>query len=201
MPDREQLKIIQKGKNTWNKWRRKNPTIKIDLSKADLSKADLSEADLSGADLSRADLSEADLYRADLSRANLYRADLSRANLYRAYLSEADLYRADLYRAYLSRANLYRADLYRANLSRAQAQNTIFDKANLTGSCIEEWNINNQTNLNNICCDYVYLKRKFNKQTHKYYFSERRPSNLNKNFQKGEFRTYALTEYSRPLGR
>ena len=186
MPDREQLKIIQKGKDTWNMWRRKNPAIKIDLSRADLYRADLSEVDLSRADLSRADLSEADLYRADLYRANLYRADLSRAYLYRADLSRADLYRANLSAAYLYRADLSEADLYRADLYRAQARNTIFNKANLTGSCIEEWNINNQTNLNNIFCDYIYLKRKFNKQTHKYDFSERRPSNLNKNFQIGE---------------
>jgi hypothetical protein len=47
-----------------------------------------------------------------------------------------------------------------------------------TGACIEDWNINSETNLNNVICDYVYLKEDE---------QERRPSDPKKNFAPGEF--------------
>jgi hypothetical protein len=55
---------------------------------------------------------------------------------------------------------------------------TNFGGVKFTGACIEDWNINSQTNLNNVICEYVYLKR--NQQ-------ERRPHDPNKNFAPGEF--------------
>jgi hypothetical protein len=48
----------------------------------------------------------------------------------------------------------------------------------LTGVCIEDWNINSQTNLDDIICDYVYLQN--NQQ-------KRRPHDTNKIFTPGEF--------------
>jgi hypothetical protein len=82
----EQYDILMQGIEVWNKWRKENSTVEIDLYRANLYRADLSGANLSGADLSGASLSGANLYRANLSGANLYRA-----NLYRADLSGADL--------------------------------------------------------------------------------------------------------------
>ena len=159
------------------------------LSKANLYKANLSEAFLSGANLYKADLSEAFLYK-----ANLYKADLSEAFPYKTDLSEADLHKANLSGADLLYTNLSKADLSEANLSGAdllatQALDTNFDNANLTGACIENWNISNETNLNNVSCDYIFLKGEWNNKTEKYDFSERRPSHPNKNFQPGEFTT------------
>jgi hypothetical protein len=46
----------------------------------------------------------------------------------------------------------------------------------LTGVCLEDWNINSTTNLNEVICEYVYLKR--NQQ-------ERFP--IDRNFVSGEF--------------
>jgi uncharacterized protein YjbI with pentapeptide repeats len=81
MANPEHLKILKRGVEQWNRWRKENPDITPDLSMvnlcgemfigADLRWADLSEADLSQANLSEADLSEADLRWADLGGADL----------------------------------------------------------------------------------------------------------------------------------
>lgn len=63
-------------------------------------------------------------------------------------MSRSDLFSADL----------SRADLFGANLTRSQALNTNFDRSILTAACIEDWNINSETQLENAICDYVYLK-------------------------------------------
>ena len=87
MANAEQLKVIRQGTAAWNDWRRANPSLHVDLSKADLSKADLVGADLVGADLVGADL-----VGADLSRAYLGRADLSDAKLFEANLADCSLW-------------------------------------------------------------------------------------------------------------
>jgi hypothetical protein len=87
----------------------------------------------------------------------------------------------DLSKQYLSDYNFNGKDLSgvnfsHANLSRIQALGTNLAGAILTGACIEDWHINNQTNLDGIICDYVYLKQ--NQQ-------ERRPATGN--FESGDF--------------
>ena len=79
--------------------------------------------------------------------------------------------------ANLSYDNLSNANLSGANLKRVQALATNFEGANLTGACIEDWNINSETNFKGLICDYIYLKE--NKR-------ERRPSDPEKNFYPGE---------------
>jgi uncharacterized protein YjbI with pentapeptide repeats len=108
MADEAQLKILKtEGVGTWNRWRKQNPKVKVNLCMANLSGADLSRADLertllSGAYLGWANLRGADLEWAVLSGAILHRADLSMANLFGANLSMADLDSANLNRANLS---------------------------------------------------------------------------------------------------
>jgi uncharacterized protein YjbI with pentapeptide repeats len=133
---------------------------------------------LQGINLQEANLRGANLRGANLSEANLSGANLSEANLSGANLSEASLSEASLSEANLSEANLSEASLSEANLSGAQALHTNFEGATFTGACIENWNTNSQTNLNNVICDYIYLKD--GKQ-------ERRPHDPNKNFAPGEF--------------
>ncbi len=165
-----------------------NPDIEIDLSDANLSDANLmranvvkvvnlreaifSDADLSGADLRRTYLLESNLRQANLSRANLSGANLSDADLRRANQSNADLSRADLSRTDLSEADLRRADLRRAYLLEAN-----LSRVNFTGATIEDWSINSQTILDNVICNYVFLKEGQ---------QERRPSDPNRNFETGE---------------
>lgn len=107
MANQEQLDILKKGVDVWNRWRmRLHPDIRPDLSQADLSGAQLSRADLRGANLNGANLSRADLSLADLSGANLSRANLSRADL-----SGADLSGTTLNEAILSKAIFYGASV------------------------------------------------------------------------------------------
>jgi uncharacterized protein YjbI with pentapeptide repeats len=181
--DREQLTLLLKGVKVWNQWRSENFWKKMNLSRLNLSGADLSSADLSGANLNDADLSGASLSGADLSGASLSGADLSGASLRVAFLSGADLSDANLRVAFLSGADLSDANLRGADLSgaflvRTQALKTNFTGANFTGACIEDWNINSETKLDNAICEYVYLKE--NQQ-------ERRPSSGS--FKPGEFAT------------
>jgi hypothetical protein len=79
MANEEHVKIIQKGVGVWNEWRKKYPTIRPDLSRADLSGSDLNEANLSFAVLSEANLSFAILNGANLSGANLSGANFTNA--------------------------------------------------------------------------------------------------------------------------
>ncbi|MEM9510620.1 MAG: hypothetical protein AAGA16_23540, partial [Cyanobacteria bacterium P01_E01_bin.35] len=72
-------------------------------------------------------------------------------------------------------------------LKRIQALSADFEGAILTGACIQDWNINNQTNLNNVKCDYVYLKEIYSEEKNSWIFSDRRPHDPNKIFAPGEF--------------
>ena len=82
--------------------------------------------------------------------------------------------RQDLEGINLQGVDLTNSSFIRANLSKANLQG-----ATLSGACIEDWNINSQTNLEDVECTHVYLKDDDDK--------ERRPHNPNKNFAPGEF--------------
>jgi hypothetical protein len=58
---------------------------------------------------------------------------------------------------------------------------------NKSRACVEDWNINTDTNLKNIKCDYIFLKSSWNKEERKYTFSERRPHQKDKLFEPGDF--------------
>ena len=124
MAKREHLKILKRGVNSWNQWRRENPGVTPDLSGAHLGRAhlpgvNLSVARLGGVDLTRAILRGANLYGADLQGAKLSLANLRGAILRGATLSVARLGVADLTGAILRGADLQGADLQGANLQRA----------------------------------------------------------------------------------
>lgn len=74
-----------------------------------------------------------------------------------AWLVEANLRDADLTEADVSGAALCQADLRDANLTKLQAIGTDFTGANLTGACVEAWNIDHTTQLDGVVCAYVYL--------------------------------------------
>ncbi len=72
-------------------------------------------------------------------------------------LAYADLEDADLTGANLNGAILEGAWLERANLSQVQALGTDLRRAKLTGACVEAWNIDADTQLEDCECDFVYL--------------------------------------------
>ena len=138
MADKNQLALLKKSVEAWNKWREKNIAACISLSETDLRGADLRAADLNGADLhsahlSKANLSWASLSGADLRGADLSGADLSGANLIGANLSAAGLREADLGEAHLDGAHLNAAVLSKANLSWAD-----LSEADLSGADLSE---------------------------------------------------------------
>ncbi len=139
MANAEYLAILKQGVEKWNRWRERNPDIRLDFTGADLSRADLSGADLHGATFFRADLSGAMFFRAILRRADLSEADLSEAWLFRAdlggaVLRGANLLEADLSEAVLSEANLSGADIREADLSGADLSGADLSDADIYGA-------------------------------------------------------------------
>lgn len=97
-------RLLAQGIDNWNRWRRENPDVLVNLNMVNLEKRDLSSIDLS---------------RSYLGQANFEDAILKNANLCDATLEEAILDGADLSGADLSRASLSGAKLYGSNLSKA----------------------------------------------------------------------------------
>jgi uncharacterized protein YjbI with pentapeptide repeats len=129
MANPEHLEILKQGVEVWNTWRRANPSIEPDLTRASLS-----GAHLVGADLNRADFREADLKGAILQGTDLIGTSFR----------QADLTKADLSWAVLERANLDAAKLCGADLSKAVLVETNLENANLNGCHIygvSAWNL------------------------------------------------------------
>lgn len=180
---------------------------RANLKYANLIRTRLTRANLSGANLKYANVSDANLIQANLSDVNLRYANLDRANLLDAKLTKANLEDVDLESTNLkgvcfvgtnltgvnlSNRNLSNQDLSKANLTNAilqgvEALGTNFSGAILTGACIEDWNINSQTNLESIQCDYIYLERSYSEEIQKFIFTNRLPHDLNQIFAPCEF--------------
>jgi uncharacterized protein YjbI with pentapeptide repeats len=149
---------------------------RVNLTYSDMTGANLRYVDFSKTNLSTVNFRKANLRGADLSETNCKKSNFSGANLRKSNLFCADLSEAILVDTNLTNADLHRANLTSANLLRAQALGTNFQEANFTGACVEYWNINHSTNIDEIVCDYVYQRN--DRQ-------ERRPGSGN--FQPGDF--------------
>jgi len=142
--NKEHLRTLKQGVETWNQWRQEHPEIAPDLSRArlrgvnlcgaDLSEADVGGVDLSGSDLEGVDLSRAHLDNADLRKANLTKAKLMRAHLVDTNLKRATLVEADLFGAHLDGTELDGADLTMADLTSANLELASLDRAKLVGT-------------------------------------------------------------------
>lgn len=169
-------------------------------------------ADLTDADFTGAILKNTDFRKANLTRTRFYEAqklDFARpdntilsnravlnllvscngrgksyisANLKGANLIGADLIKANFKDADIIEATFQGAYLEGANLTLAQAIGTNFTNAKMTGACVEAWNIESTTKLDNVDCRFVYLLEYPKPGTDD---RERRPSSGE--FQPGEF--------------
>ena len=164
--------------------------------RADLTDADCTEAILKCTDLSKANIERTNFHRAQqlytsklnstiLDNSQVLRLAMSKSGHRQSYqglnlqglnLADADLTAADFTNSNLNQATLVRAILANANLTKTQAVGARFQHAQLTGTCIEAWNIDSSTQLADIDCQYVYLRGQQ---------QERRPSSGF--FQPGEF--------------
>jgi uncharacterized protein YjbI with pentapeptide repeats len=169
MANQEHLAILNQGVDQWNRWRKDNRNVEIDLSRADLSDTDLRGINLCGARL----------YKAKLNGANLCNADLYGAEIQYGSLQSAILRGVNLHYASFRGADLRGADLTDVDLCTVLALDADFQGATLTGACIQDWNTNSSTNLQNVICEYVYLQYGEDE------FGERRPSSGR--FKPGEF--------------
>ncbi|MCE2695979.1 MAG: pentapeptide repeat-containing protein [Nostocales cyanobacterium LE14-WE4] len=104
------------------------------------------------------------------------------ANLRGANLIGADLKMANLKDADISEATFQDACLEWANLTLAQAIGTDFTNAQMTGACVEAWNIESTTILDNVDCRFIYLSENTKPGTDD---RERHPSSGE--FKPGEF--------------
>ncbi|BDA71962.1 hypothetical protein CAL7716_061280 [Calothrix sp. PCC 7716] len=152
------------------------------LSEANLYKANLNGTNLNGTNLSGTNLIGTNLIAADFSGANLSGADLSGFDLSGVKLSGANLTGVNLTGVNLSGLDLSGANLSGANLSKAQALETDFTGAKFTGACLENWNINSASKLNDINCQYIYLRN--DKQECRPSSREFAPGEFTKLFQK-----------------
>lgn len=163
---------------------------------ADLSGSDFSHARLRNSDLRSANL--AHIYWQDAEKINYarlgqsilanpavcellvtrngYKKSYIDANLRSTNLNGVNLEQANLRWADLSEATLHNANLRGANLSETLVLGTDFTAADLTGACLEAWNLDHTTKLDRVNCQYIYLEH--NQQ-------ERRPSSGD--FAPGEF--------------
>jgi hypothetical protein len=133
MANQNQLDILERGPDVWNRWRKEHRNVVPDLRGAVLEDVSLMEYDLNRVDLSGAHLGAAGFMEVDLSRANLSKADLVGAYLMDANLRGANLRGADLENADLSRADLTAVDFTGANLEQAHLVEATLTDANLDG--------------------------------------------------------------------
>lgn len=123
MADQNHLKIFQQGRESWDEWRNQNPTIKPDLSNANL-------INWNSAETMQWNMASKGV---NLENANLWNTDLSGASLTFANLNGAILIQSNLQKACLINANLGNADLLNANLKSANLTNANFEGANVSG--------------------------------------------------------------------
>ncbi|MBE7381067.1 MAG: pentapeptide repeat-containing protein [Leptolyngbya sp. SIO1E4] len=112
--------------------------------------------------------------------------DLSNTDLRGVNLADAQLHRINLKGTNLNGATLQGVGLQGANLTAAQCIGTDCTAAHLTGACLEAWNIDETTILQDIDCQYVFLKETPNALGGR----ERLPHNPDKCFEPGDFEKY-----------
>ena len=124
---REHLQELQKGRDSWNRWRLENPHIKPMLANHDLhikvKGRTFDEYDFSYTNLCQARMQGLKLRRANFHQAILAQADLSGAHLEGANFCRTDLYETNFHNAFLARANLQGVQMVMTNLVGADLKN------------------------------------------------------------------------------
>ncbi|MCK4558641.1 MAG: pentapeptide repeat-containing protein [Calditrichia bacterium] len=156
MVNEEHLKILKQSTDIWNNWRKKNPELRPNLSKANLvglnfngknlTRVNFNEAKLTGSDLRGTSLIEADFRKAELSNSNfvgLYLTGVSfrYANLTNANFIDANFSMTDFRKANLKGVNFSMTDLSLIDLSGANLVNSNLNGVNLYMAKLNEANL------------------------------------------------------------
>ncbi len=121
--------------------------------------------------------------RSLLVSRNGYRQSYEGLNLRGINVDGANLEQASFKRSDLSAASFQDTNLKNANLTESLCIGTNFSYSYFTGACLQEWNINYETHLNQVDCQYIFLLETPNEQGDR----DRRPYAANKVFHPGDF--------------
>ncbi len=147
MSNEEQLTILKQGVKSWNKWRRENPNVKIDLSGFVSNEVNLRGINLNGADLSdtgfaKTDLREAIFNGACLENTGFGYSDLSGVDFKGAILSSLVSTGSKFIGADFSGTNLFgrffMSDLRSANLRKINSKGLYLVESDLSGADLSE---------------------------------------------------------------
>lgn len=140
------LKLLNEGKDAWNKWMQDNPTESINIEGFDLKEKDLSGYDFSvvvasytnfqKCNLDHADFAHADLMNASFSYADISHAKFDGANLTEANLNNVTAINSDFYQATLENADLTKGDFQKAQFAMSRLLKTKLDYANITDAIL-----------------------------------------------------------------
>ena len=169
---------------TWSKVEiRKSDLHGIDFAASILTdvvfdRVDLSNVSFKGAKLVKVLFKDCDLEFSNFNNSFVLNSDINNSNL-----NEACFIQADFSNSSMNSCSLKEADLSNANLTFSQFLDVLLLEADLTGACIQDWQINSTTNLDGVRCEYIY--RKWNRDTRE--FTHRLPYDPNSTFAPGEF--------------
>ena len=106
-------------------------------------------------------------------------------NLEGINLESMDLSDASFVATNLKFASLRASNLMRANLQQAKLNGADLSNSSLTGACLQDWTIDEYTNLDDIKCDYIFLEELPERMA-----GRRRHPPLPKNYRPGEFERF-----------
>lgn len=138
---RHLFRLLYKGAEGWNNWRKEHPDVELDFSDQKFEgalKGNLYDLDFSGAKFHRATLSAANARGANFSKCELWNADFRTADLQQTDFSNADLYYANCHGAKLVNANLTNTNLLGVAFGKANLTNANLSGANLTGALFDD---------------------------------------------------------------
>ncbi|MCE1246381.1 MAG: pentapeptide repeat-containing protein [Firmicutes bacterium] len=127
--NKEQLDLLKKSVENFNKYREDNPRAYIDFENARMQRWRLNGANLKDANFKNAILTDAHFDSADLSNANLNEADCTNCTFTKAKLNGASLKDANLTMCIFEKASAIKTDFRNARMTRAEFKGAILESA------------------------------------------------------------------------
>ncbi|MFH0343320.1 MAG: pentapeptide repeat-containing protein [Chromatiales bacterium] len=131
------MRILAKGSEAWNLWRRLNPEARIDFrNTVAFREIDLWGYDLHDADFSGSALFGVDCYKTNFVGAKFIGVEIMRTTMVQCNLSGCDFSRTTLRDAHFPSSDLSGTVLRQADLTRANLSGAVLDGADLTGASL-----------------------------------------------------------------